>query len=59
MTAMIRVKSLAESLRLLQANGGMVTVHPQPVPGVGIVAYGTDPEGREFGLMQMDPGAGG
>jgi predicted enzyme related to lactoylglutathione lyase len=57
-TPIVRVESLVEAVACLQAQGGLITVPTQPVHGVGFVAYGTDPEGREFGLMQLDATAG-
>ena len=54
LTAVVRVENLDDALERLRSHGGLVTIPPQPVPGVGLMAYGTDPEGREFGLMQLD-----
>jgi predicted enzyme related to lactoylglutathione lyase len=39
------------------ANGGAVAVPKMAIPGVGWLAYCTDPEGNIFGLMQDDPNA--
>jgi predicted enzyme related to lactoylglutathione lyase len=39
--------------RLVDA-GGVVAVPKMPIPTVGWLAYGKDPEGNLFGMMQMD-----
>ncbi len=40
-----------------KAAGGSVLVEKMPVPGVGWLAYLTDPDGIVFGVMQADEGA--
>jgi predicted enzyme related to lactoylglutathione lyase len=37
--------------------GGQVAVPKMAVPGVGWLAYCTDPEGHIFGMMQSDTSA--
>jgi predicted enzyme related to lactoylglutathione lyase len=34
--------------------GGVVALPKMPVPAVGWLAYGKDPDGNLFGMMQMD-----
>jgi predicted enzyme related to lactoylglutathione lyase len=51
------VGSVDETVRNVVANGGAVAVPKMAIPGVGWLAYCTDPEGNIFGLMQDDPKA--
>ncbi len=37
--------------------GGQVALPKMPIPTVGWLAYGKDPEGNLFGMMQSDPSA--
>lgn len=37
--------------------GGTIVVPKSPIPGVGYVAYGQDPEGNAFGLFEQDDSA--
>jgi predicted enzyme related to lactoylglutathione lyase len=53
----IGVKSLDESIANVQKNGGRIAVPKIAIPGVGWLAYFTDPEGNLFGMMQSDPAA--
>jgi predicted enzyme related to lactoylglutathione lyase len=53
----IGVDSLDDSTKKVLSNGGKVTLEKCAVPGVGWLAYFTDPEGNPFGLMQADPNA--
>lgn len=53
----IGVPELDQVLERLERLGGVLAVPKMPIPGVGWVAYGKDPEGNIFGLMQSDPEA--
>jgi uncharacterized protein len=53
----IGVESLDASIESVKENGGRIVVEKRAVPGVGWLAYFTDPEGNLFGMMQADPGA--
>src|SRR5262245_27200673 len=53
----IDVPSLDEAIRGVTANGGKVVAPKMPVPGVGWLAYCTDTEGNQFGVMQADTNA--
>jgi len=54
----IAVGSLEEAMSAVTANGGTICVPKMPIPGVGWLAYGKDPEGNIFGMMQADTNAG-
>ncbi|HKG92419.1 MAG TPA: VOC family protein [Gemmatimonadaceae bacterium] len=54
----IDVPSVDEYVSRIQAQGGSVAVPKMAVPGVGWLAYCTDPEGNMFGIMQTDAEAG-
>lgn len=54
----IGVANVDEALATVTANGGQIAVPKMPIPGVGWLAYGKDPEGNIFGMMQNDPAAG-
>ena len=49
------VESLQEMLGKVEGAGGKVVSGPIEVPGVGLHAYCSDPEGNLFGLLQPDP----
>lgn len=51
------VASLDETIAAVDANGGHIALAKMPVPGIGWLAYFTDPEGNIFGAMQADAGA--
>ncbi len=53
----IDVAELDKALAKGQSLGGTVSVPKMAVPGVGWLAYLTDPAGNIFGLMQNDPTA--
>ena len=53
----IDVPSVDDYVGKVLAAGGQVALPKMPVPGVGWLAYCTDPEGNVFGVMQMDPAA--
>ncbi len=53
----IGVKNIDDAIAAVAANGGQVVVPKMPIPGVGWLAYGKDPEGNIFGMMQADTSA--
>ena len=46
-----------DALAKLVANGGQVVMPKAELPGVGWLAYGKDPEGTMFGMLQPIPGS--
>jgi hypothetical protein len=50
----IAVPSLDASLAAIESKGGKTAVPRMAVPGVGWLAYCTDPEGNTFGILQAD-----
>jgi uncharacterized protein len=56
-TNTIGVESVDETVRNVVANGGGIALPKMAIPGVGWLAYCTDPEGNVFGVMQNDPAA--
>ena len=53
----IGVKSLDASIASVQKQGGRIIVPKMAIPGVGWLAYFTDPEGNPFGMMESDTNA--
>jgi predicted enzyme related to lactoylglutathione lyase len=53
----VGVANVDEALATVAANGGTVAVPKMAIPGVGWLAYGKDPEGNIFGMMQEDRAA--
>jgi uncharacterized protein len=53
----VGVSSCDDFLRKVESAGGRTVVPKMGVPGVGWLAYCTDPEGNTFGIMQNDPSA--
>ena len=51
------VDDLEESVAKMLSLGGTLAVPKMPVPGHGWLAYGKDPDGSIFGMMQYDPEA--
>lgn len=51
------VTSAKESLDKVVALGGTIALPLMPVPGVGWLGYGKDPDGNLFGMMQSDASA--
>jgi len=49
----VSIANIDESLASVEKNGGKVTPKMH-IPGVGWVAYCTDTEGNQFGLIQPD-----
>lgn len=48
------VDTMVQKISLL---GGLVVLPKMAIPGIGWLAYGKDPQGNIFGIMQRDPGA--
>lgn len=53
----IDVPSCDEYLGKIEAAGGKNVMPKMAVPGIGWLAYCTDPEGNTFGILQADEGA--
>ena len=53
----VTVADVDASIASVTAHGGRIAVPKMAVPGVGWLAYGMDPEGNMFGMMQMNPEA--
>jgi len=53
----VDVSSCDEFVCKAESAGGKVTAPKMAVPGVGWLAYCTDPEGNTFGIMQSDTNA--
>lgn len=50
----IAVEDLAATLAAARASGGTVLVDPARIPGVGALAWLSDPSGNVVGAMQYD-----
>ena len=53
----VTVPNLDATVAKVTASGGNLALPKMAVPGVGWLAYATDPEGHIFGMMQMDANA--
>ena len=53
----IMVPDLDASLASVTAHGGKTAMPKMAVPGVGWLAYCSDPDGNMFGMMQADTAA--
>ena len=53
----IDVTDIDECIKNVTKNDGKMTVPKMTVPGVGWLAYFTDPQGNVFGVMQSDESA--
>ncbi len=51
------VANVDAAVAAVTGNGGAIALPKMPVPGIGWLAYGKDPEGNIFGMMQHDPEA--
>ena len=51
------MESVDEAVAGVKAHGGRIVMEKAAIPGVGWLAYFTDPEGNLFGLMQPDANA--
>jgi len=50
----VGVDSVDESLRAIERKGGKTVVPKMAVPGIGWLAYCSDPDGNTFGVLQAD-----
>jgi uncharacterized protein len=53
----IGVPSVDNALKAVEDAGGKTVAPKMPIPGVGWLAYCTDTEGNQFGMMQADTAA--
>lgn len=53
----IQVEKLEDAAKNIEKNGGKIVVPKMPVPGVGWLAYFTDPDGNIHGIWQADTSA--
>jgi predicted enzyme related to lactoylglutathione lyase len=53
----VGVANVDEAVATVTANGGQIALPKMAIPGVGWLAYGKDPEGNIFGMMQPDTNA--
>lgn len=53
----VDVDSLDAAVQELTSLGGTIALPRMAIPGVGWLAYGKDPEGNLFGMMQTDTSA--
>jgi predicted enzyme related to lactoylglutathione lyase len=53
----VDVASVDGAVTTITKHGGKNVVPKMAIPGVGYLAYCSDPEGNVFGLMQADPNA--
>ena len=53
----IQVQNVDEAVTRAVAQGGKNVLPKMPIPGVGWLAYCTDPGGNIFGVMHPDPSA--
>ena len=53
----IDVDSVDDYVSKIESAGGSIPIPKMAIPGVGWIAYGTDPEGNMFGIMQADASA--
>jgi len=51
------VPNLDDHIALVEKQGGKIVVPKMPIPGMGWLAYGADPDGNIFGMMQPDSSA--
>lgn len=50
----VDVEAIDDYVHRVLASGGTIAVPKMPVPGIGWLAYGKDPDGNIFGIMQTD-----
>ena len=50
----IAVKSLEQTIKKLEQNGGRICVPKMAIPKVGWLAYAEDPAGNVFGILEPD-----
>lgn len=51
-TNTVDVPSLSAAISTVKTEGGNIVVEPMEIPGVGMLAYCTDPDGNVFGIIQ-------
>ena len=54
----ISVASLDDTIAKVEAAGGTLVIRRMPVPGVGRIAIMLDPEGNDYGVIELDANAG-
>lgn len=52
----VEVEDIDEVLKKVLANGGKIIMPKDEIPGVGLLAYVSEPGGAVFGIMQPFPG---
>jgi len=50
----IAVESLDRTIKQIEERGGKICVPKMAIPGVGWLAYGADPAGNVFGIIEPD-----
>jgi len=50
----VQVDDVDATVRIAEQNGGKLALPKMAVPGVGWLAYFSDPEGNMHGVMQLD-----
>ncbi len=53
----IQVNNIDEAIRTIEGHGGVIVLPKMAVPGVGWLAYFTDPDKNIFGVWQEDRSA--
>jgi predicted enzyme related to lactoylglutathione lyase len=53
----INVKDIDATIKAIETNGGKIVVPKGSIPGVGYLAYFTDPDGNIHGVIQEDKNA--
>lgn len=53
----VGVENVDAAVESIKAAGGTIAMEKMAVPGMGWVAYATDPEGSLFGVFEMDSAA--
>lgn len=56
-TNTIEVANLDDTIKRIEAAGGKIVVPKMPIPGVGWLAFFTDPDGMIHGITKADPSA--
>jgi uncharacterized protein len=51
----VEVENIDEVLKKVLANGGKIIMPKDTIPGVGQLAYVSEPGGAVFGIIQNDP----
>lgn len=53
----IEVESVDDFAEKIEQSGGKIAMPKMAIQGIGWLAYGIDPEGNLFGIMQGDESA--